>query len=152
VLMIFSISVYGTTIEDYNQAKNIEQNYNCITVREWHEREGTFKQATTAGGIITADGAAQTPVATNPNSDYVSPLKLLTGSADDSFEMTENNSDEIMGEVENDTPMKKSNCLNMKHRQKQTMNFLDSRIHSHSLVLQQKKYRGVLNSYSSSMI
>jgi hypothetical protein len=131
---IFPYLFDGTTIEDYNQAKFIEQNNNCITVRKWHEREGTL----IAGGIITADGAAQMPDTTNTNSDYVSPLKLLTGSADDFF------SDEILGEVENDTPMKKKNCLNMKHRQKHTMNFLDSRIHRHSLVLQQKNFRRLL--------
>jgi len=62
------------------------------------------------------DVAAQMPHTTNTNSDFVSPVKLLTGLADDFL------SDEILGEVEDDTPMKK-NCLDMKHRQKQAMNF-----------------------------
>jgi len=74
----------GTTIEDYNQAPFIERNNNCITVREWQEREGTLKQAitayvpTTSVEIITADSAAQMPTATDPDSDNVSPFKLLT--------------------------------------------------------------------------
>jgi len=78
----------GTTIEDYNKAKFIEQNNNCITVREWHER-------------VVTDAAAQMPDTTNTNSDFVSPVELLTGSADDFF------SDDILGEAEDDTPMKK---------------------------------------------
>jgi len=41
------------------------------------------------------------PDTTNTNSDFVSPVKLLTGSADDFF------SDEILGEVEDDTTMEK---------------------------------------------
>jgi len=131
---IFPYLFDGTLIEDYNQAKYIEQNTNCITVREWHERKGTL----IAGGIITGYGVAQMPTTTNINSEYESPLELLTDSADVSF------SDEILGEEENDTPMKKNNCLNMKHHQKQTMSFLDSKIHRHSLVLQQKNYRRVL--------
>jgi hypothetical protein len=132
---IFPYLFDGTLIEDYNQAKYIEQNNNCITVREWHER----KEPLIAGGIITGyGGVQQVHTTTNINSEYDSPLELLTGSADVSF------SDEILGEEENDTPMKKNNCLNMKHRQKQTMNVLDSRIHRHSLVLQQKNYRRVL--------
>lgn len=122
---IFPYLFDGTTIEDYNQAKFIEQNNNCITVREWHER-------------VVTDASARMPDTNNTNSDLVSPVKLLTGSADDFF------SDEILGEVEDDTTMEKNNCLNMKHRQKQAMNFLDSRIHRHFLVLQQKNYRRVL--------
>jgi len=89
---IFPYLFDGTTIEDYNQAKFIEQNNNCITVREWHER-------------VVTDGAAQMPDTTNINSDYVSPVNLLTGSADDFF------SDEILGEVEDDTPMKKTTTV-----------------------------------------
>jgi hypothetical protein len=132
---IFPYLFDGTLIEDYNQAKYIEQNTNCITVREWHERKGTL----IAGGIITGYGVAQMPTTTNINSEYESPLELLTeDSADVSF------SDEILGEEENDTPMKKNNCLNMKHHQKQTMSFLDSKIHRQYLVLQQKNYRRVL--------
>ncbi len=50
---IFPYLFDGTTIEDYNQAKFIEQNNNCITVREWHERVLTRID----GGIITAESA-----------------------------------------------------------------------------------------------
>jgi ribosomal protein L29 len=81
---IFPYLFDGTTIEDYNQAKYIEQNNNCITVREWHERVVTRID----GGIITAESAAQMPDNT-------------IGSADDYF------SDNLLGEVEDDTPMKK---------------------------------------------
>jgi hypothetical protein len=95
---IFPYLFDGTLIEDYNQAKYIEQNNNCITVREWHER----KEPLIAGGIITGyGGVQQVHTTTNINSEYDSPLELLTGSADVSF------SDEIGGEEENDTPMKK---------------------------------------------
>ena len=90
---IFPYLFDGTTIEDYNQAKFIEQNNNCITVREWHERVLTRID----GGIITAESAAQMPDTTN-------------GSADDYFSydlLGEVEDDTPMGEVEDDTPMKK---------------------------------------------
>ena len=61
---------------------------NSCLVREWHER-------------VATDASAQMPNTTNFNSDFVSPVKLLTGSADDFF------SDEILCEAEDDTPMKK---------------------------------------------
>jgi hypothetical protein len=59
------------------------------------------------------------PITTYADADYVSPFKLRTGSADcadDLFEMTNNNADEMIGEMLNDihrkdtmnnTPMKK---------------------------------------------
>ena len=72
---IFPYLFEGTLIDDYNQAKFIEQNNNCI--REWHER-------------VVTDASAQMPDTNNTNSDLVSPVKLLTGSADDFF------SDEIL--------------------------------------------------------
>jgi hypothetical protein len=31
----------GTSLNDYNEAKFIERNNNCITIREWQEREAT---------------------------------------------------------------------------------------------------------------
>jgi hypothetical protein len=128
---IFPYLFDGTTIEDYNQAKFIEQNNNCITVREWHERVLTRID----GGIITAESAAQMPDTTNDSADDYFSYDLL-GEVED---------DTPMGEVEDDTPMKKNNSLkNMKHRQKKAMNFLDSRIHRHFLVLQQKNCRRVL--------
>ena len=80
-------------------------------------REGTLKQAVE---IITT-GAEQTPVATNADSDYVSPFKLQTGWVDDLFEKTDNNSDEMIGDIlndvyrkdysGNDTPMKKKSTV-----------------------------------------
>ena len=54
-------------------------NNNCITIREWQEREGALKQATTdyvpttSVEIITT-GAELMPVTTYADSDYVSPL------------------------------------------------------------------------------
>ena len=70
------------------------------------------------------------------------------GSADDYFSydlLDEVEDDTPMGEVEDDTPMKKIQLFeNTKHRQKKAMNFLDSRIHRHFLVLQQKNCRRVL--------
>jgi hypothetical protein len=32
----------GTSMDDYNQAQFSERNSNCITIREWQEREGTL--------------------------------------------------------------------------------------------------------------
>jgi len=110
---IFPFLFDGTSVHDYNQAQFIERNNNCITIREWQEREGTLKKVVE---IITT-GADQTPVTTYADSDYVSPFKLQFCCADDSFEKTDNNSDEMKGDVlndmyrkdnsRNDTPMKK---------------------------------------------
>jgi len=62
---IFPYLSDGTSLDDYHQAQFIEQNNNCITFREWQEREGTLKQATTAS--VPTTGAAA-------DSDYVSPF------------------------------------------------------------------------------
>ena len=78
---IFPYLFDGTSIEDYNQAKFIEKNNNCITVREWHERVVTRID----GEIITAESAAQMP-------------DITFGSADDYL------SDELLGEVDDDSP------------------------------------------------
>ena len=80
---IFPFLFDGTSVHDYNQAQYFERNNNCITIREWQEREGTLKQAVE---IITT-GAEQTPVTTNADSDYVSPFKLQTGWVDDLYEL-----------------------------------------------------------------
>jgi hypothetical protein len=110
-----------TSIEDYNQAQFIERNNNCITIREWQEMEGTLKQTT--GSVHTASvelitEAVQMPITTHAGADYVSPFKLLASSdcEDKLFEITDNNSDEMIGDIVNDlyrkytsnnTPMKK---------------------------------------------
>jgi hypothetical protein len=61
------------------------------------------------------------------------------GSADDYF------SDELLGEVEDDTPMKKMQLFEeYETPSKKAMNFLDSRKHRHFLVLQQKNCRRIL--------
>ena len=44
----------GTSMDDYNQAQFIERNNNCITIREWQERDATLKQATTASVHTTS--------------------------------------------------------------------------------------------------
>ena len=135
VLMIFFPFLFeGTSIHDYNQAQFIERKNNCITIREWQEREGTLKQDVE---IITA-GAEQMPVTTYADSDYVSPFKLQTGCVDDLFEKTDNNSDEMIGDImndmyrkdysENDTPMKKKQLLEYEPPLNQAMNSLYSRM------------------------
>ncbi len=43
---VFQYFFDGTDIEDYNQAQFIEQNNNCITIREWLTSEGVSKQST----------------------------------------------------------------------------------------------------------
>jgi hypothetical protein len=43
---VFQYFFDGTDIENYNQAQFIEQNNNCITIREWLTSEGVSKQST----------------------------------------------------------------------------------------------------------
>jgi hypothetical protein len=83
--------------------------------------EGTLKQTTASvptASVELITEAVQMPITTHADVDYVSPFKLLTGSdcEDKLFEMTNNNSDEIIGDILNDlyrkdtsnnTPMKK---------------------------------------------
>ena len=79
---IFPFLFEGTSIHDYNQAQFIERNKNCITIREWQESEVKYA-----------------------DSDFCE-----TGCVDDLFDNTDNNSDEIIGDLLNgndDTPMKK---------------------------------------------
>jgi hypothetical protein len=87
---IFPFLFEGTSIHDYNQAQFIERNNNCITIREWQERE-----------VKHAD------------SDFGE-----TCCVDDVFDNTDNNSDQMIGDllndmytkydsVNDDTPMKK---------------------------------------------
>ena len=95
---IFPFLFEGTSIHDYNQAQFIERNKNCITIREWQEREVKYA-----------------------DSDFGE-----TWCVDDLFDNTDNNSDEMIGDVLNDmntkdksrndnSPMKKKNCFCMKH-------------------------------------
>ena len=87
---IFPFLFEGTSIHDYNQAQFIERNKNCITIREWQESEVKYA-----------------------DSDFGE-----TCCVDDLFDNTDNNSDEIIGDLLNDiytkensgnddTPMKK---------------------------------------------
>ena len=103
---IFPYLFDGTTIEDYNQAKFIEQNNNCITVREWHERVVTRID----GGIMkTAESGEQMPNTTNGLADDYCGEQMpntSNGLADDYF-FDDLLADTPMVEVEDDTPMKK---------------------------------------------
>ena len=121
---IFPYLFEGTLIDDFNQAQFIERNNNCITIREWHARKGTFKQDTTAslpttsGDEIITTGAATMPITTYADAGNVSAFMLQTGNADcadDLIQMTNNNAEETIGDVLNDihrkdtmnnTPMK----------------------------------------------
>ena len=87
---IFPFLFEGTSIHDYNQAQFIERNKNCITIREWQEREVKYA-----------------------DSDFGE-----TCCVDDLFDNTHNYSDEMIGDLLNDmytkddsgiddTPMKK---------------------------------------------
>ena len=88
----------GTSVHDYNEAHYIEQNNNCITIREWNQMKGTLKAAT----------------------DIMTTSKENT--MDDLFEMGTNNSDEMTWDILNDdmcgnlndgnnTPMKKKDLF-----------------------------------------
>ena len=87
---IFPFLFEGTSIHDYNQAQFIERNKNCITIWEWQEREVKYA-----------------------DSDFGETWRV-----DDLFDNTDNNSDEMIGDLLNDmytkddsgnddTPMKK---------------------------------------------
>ncbi len=89
-MIFFPFLIEGTSIHDYNQAQFIERNKNCITIREWQEREVKYA-----------------------DSDLGE-----TWCVDDLFDNTDNNSDEMIGGLLNDmytkdgsrnddTPMKK---------------------------------------------
>ena len=71
---MFPFLFEGTSIHDYNQAQFIEKNKNCITIREWQEREVKYA-----------------------DSDFGE-----TCCVDDLFDNTNNNSDEMIGDVLND--------------------------------------------------
>ena len=87
---IFPFLFEGTSIHDYNQAQFIERNKNCITIREWQDSEVKYA-----------------------DSDFGE-----TFCVDDLFDSTDNNNDEMIGDLLNDmytkddsgnddTPMKK---------------------------------------------
>jgi len=88
----------GTSQTDYNEAKWVETNNNCITIREWHERVAISKKASVAS-VLTSS---------HPS--------FLTGSADcdndlyDQFNNNESISD-ILDDIDSkkpghDTPLK----------------------------------------------
>jgi hypothetical protein len=126
----------GTSQTDYNEAKFVETNNNCITIREWHEREATLKKASVAS-VLTSS----LPNNSVDNSISKNTASFLTGSADcdnDLYDLTNNNESisDILNGMDsklpgNDTPMKQKKCLNMKHQQKKSMNYLYSRINTH---------------------
>ena len=71
---IFPFLFEGTSIHDYNQAQFIERNKNCITIREWQESEVKYA-----------------------DSDFGE-----TCCVDDLFDNTDNNSNEMIGDLLND--------------------------------------------------
>jgi len=71
---MFPFLFEGTSIHDFNRAQFIERNNNCITIREWHEREVKYA-----------------------DSDFGE-----TCCVDDLFDNTHNNSDEMIGDLLND--------------------------------------------------
>jgi len=71
---MFPFLFEGTSFHDYNQAQFIERNKNCVTIREWHEREVKYA-----------------------DSDFGE-----TCCVDDLFDNTDNNSDEMIGDLLND--------------------------------------------------
>ncbi len=79
----------GTSMNDYNEAKFIETNNNCITSREWHEREATLKKASVAS-VLTSSVA----ISSVENSISINTESFPTGSADcanDLYDLTNNN-------------------------------------------------------------
>jgi hypothetical protein len=44
----------GTSMDDYNEAHFFERNNNCITIREWQEREATLKKASTPSVLTSS--------------------------------------------------------------------------------------------------
>ncbi len=53
---VFPYFFDGTDIEDYNQAQFIEQNNNCITIKEWLTSEAVSKQSTgRKSDVLTRD-------------------------------------------------------------------------------------------------
>ncbi len=82
----------------------IETNNNCITIREWHEREATLKKASVAS-VLTSSVA----ISSVENSISIYTESFLTGSADcanDLYDLTNNN--ESIGDILNDMDTKNS--------------------------------------------
>jgi hypothetical protein len=106
----------GTSIEDYNQAIFIKQNKNCITIREWIEREESLKnsESTVKMTLETLED--------DERNDFLQ-CELLPGlaSVDDIFATDNNESvEEVLTDVLNDlyqntqekgTPMKKTSLF-----------------------------------------
>jgi hypothetical protein len=94
----------GKSLDDYNEAKFIERNNNCITIREWQEREAILKKASIPLVLIStvAISSVGNPISINTEC-------FLTGSADcanDLYDLTNNN--ESIGDILNDVDTQKS--------------------------------------------
>jgi hypothetical protein len=104
----------GTSLNDYNEAKFIETNNNCNTIREWHEREATLKKASVAS-VLTSSIAMES----GEKSISINTTSFLTGSADcdnDLYDLTNNN--KSIGEILNDMDTKLSGDVSpMKQKQ-----------------------------------
>ena len=101
----------GTSQTDYNEAKWVETNNNCITIREWHERVAILKKASVASVLTTSQPKNSVDHSISKNTAC-----FLTGSADcdnDLYDQTNNNESisDILNDIDSklpvhDSPMK----------------------------------------------
>jgi hypothetical protein len=112
---IFLYLFEGTSIQGYNQAQFIEQNNNCITIREWQTRMGLLKQSTDlTSDVLAREGQFSTVVFEMTTNLELDPA--LDMCVDDIFKSKNDNSSKAVTDVLNDfydqknsdvTPMKK---------------------------------------------
>jgi hypothetical protein len=105
---VFPYFFDGADIEDYNQAQFIEQNNNCITIREWLTSEGVSKQSTSQkSDVLTRDEEMITDMEVDTELEF---------GVDDIFNINNDHSSEPLAKKLNDltnnttsdeTPVKK---------------------------------------------
>ena len=105
---VFPYFFDGTDIEDYNQAQFIEQNNNCITIREWLTNEGVSKQSTGwKSDVLTRDEEMITDMEVDTEFEF---------GVDDIFNINNDHSSEPLAEklkdsynnmTSDETPVKK---------------------------------------------
>ncbi len=92
---VFPYFFDGTDIENYNQAQFIEQNNNCITIREWLTSEGVSKQSTgQKSDVLTRDEEMITDMEVDTEFDF---------GVDDIFNINNDHSSEPLAEILNDS-------------------------------------------------